>query len=52
LFAGLVRFQNGTPLIFSVIVPRAGMGVKVAGKLTEDILKAIIEHENKRGMKL
>jgi cell division protein FtsI/penicillin-binding protein 2 len=51
-FVGLVRFQNGTPLIFSVIVPRAGMGVKVAGKLTEDILKAIIEHENKKGVKL
>jgi len=52
LFVGLVRFQDGTPLIFSVIVPRSGLGVRVAGKLTEDILKAIIEHENKKGRKL
>jgi cell division protein FtsI/penicillin-binding protein 2 len=52
LFVGFVRFQDGTPLIFSVIVPRSGMGAKVAGKLTEDILKAIIEHENNKGGKL
>ncbi len=52
LFVGLVRFQDGTPLIFSVIVPRSGLGARVAGKLTEDILKAIIEHENKKGVKL
>ena len=51
LFVGLVRFQDGTPLIFSVIVPRSGIGASVAGKLTEDILKAIIEHENKKGRK-
>jgi cell division protein FtsI/penicillin-binding protein 2 len=49
LFIGFVRFQDGTPLIFSVIVPRSGIGARVAGKLTEDILKAIIEHDNKKG---
>lgn len=52
LFIGFVRFLDGTPLIFSVIVPRSGMGAKVAGKLTEDILKEIIEHENKKGGRL
>lgn len=52
LFIGFVRFQDGTSLIFSVIVPRSGIGAKVAGKLTEDILKAIINHENKKGIKL
>jgi cell division protein FtsI/penicillin-binding protein 2 len=52
LFIGFVRFQDGTPLIFSVIVPRSGIGAKVAGKLTEDILKATIDYENKKGGKL
>ncbi|MFC2145733.1 penicillin-binding transpeptidase domain-containing protein [Acidobacteriota bacterium] len=52
LFVGFVMFQDGTPLIFSVIVPRSGIGAKVAGKLTEDILKAIIDHENKKGGRL
>jgi cell division protein FtsI/penicillin-binding protein 2 len=52
LFVGFVTFQDGTPLIFSVIVPRSGMGAKVAGKLTEDILKEIIELEKKKGVKL
>ncbi len=39
-------------LIFSVIVPRSGIGARVAGKLTEDILKGIIKHENKKGINL
>jgi cell division protein FtsI/penicillin-binding protein 2 len=52
LFAGFVTFKDGTPLVFSVIVPRSGLGAKVAGKLTEDILKAIIDHENKEGKKI
>jgi cell division protein FtsI/penicillin-binding protein 2 len=52
LFVGFVRFQDGTPLIFSVIVPRSGMGAKIAGKLTEDILKEIIDYENEKGRKL
>ncbi|NIM11941.1 MAG: hypothetical protein GTO45_07485 [Candidatus Aminicenantes bacterium] len=51
LFAGFVTFKDGTPLVFSVIVPRSGTGTKIAGKLTEDILKAIIDHENKEGGK-
>jgi cell division protein FtsI/penicillin-binding protein 2 len=52
LFTGFVTFKDGTPLVFSVIVPRSGIGAKVAGKLTEDILKAIIDHENKEGKKI
>jgi cell division protein FtsI/penicillin-binding protein 2 len=49
LFVGFVIFRDGTPLVFSVIVPRAGLGVKVAGKLTEDILRAVIDYENSKG---
>jgi cell division protein FtsI/penicillin-binding protein 2 len=49
LFVGFVIFKDETPLVFSVIVPRAGLGAKVAGKLTEDILKALIEYENSKG---
>lgn len=49
LFVGFVTFKDGTPLVFSVIVPRAGLGAKIAGKLTEDILKAVIEYENNKG---
>lgn len=49
LFVGFVIFRDGTPLVFSVIVPRAGLGAKVAGKLTEDILKAIIDYESSKG---
>ncbi len=52
LFVGFVTFRDGTPLVFSVIVPRSGIGAKVAGRLTEDILKALIDHENKKGVKL
>ena len=52
LFVGFVGFKNGMPLIFSVIVPRSGLGAKVAGKLTEEILQAIIVHEEKKGRKL
>jgi cell division protein FtsI/penicillin-binding protein 2 len=52
LFAGFVTFKDGTPLVFSVIVPRSGIGAKVAGKLSEDILKAIIDYENKEGKKI
>ena len=52
LFVGFITFADGTPLVFSVIVPRSGVGAQVAGKLTEDILTAIIEHENKKGNKI
>jgi len=52
LFVGFVIFRNGTPLIFSVIVPRSGLGARVAGKLTEELLQAIIAHEEKKGRKL
>jgi cell division protein FtsI/penicillin-binding protein 2 len=52
LFVGFVTLQDGTQLIYSVLVPRSGTGAKVAGKLTENILKAIIDCENKKGRKL
>lgn len=52
LFTGFVIFRDGTPLIFSVIVPRSGLGARVAGKLTEEFLSAIIAHEDKKGAKL
>ncbi len=52
LLVGGVRMKDGTMLIYSVIVPRSGTGAEVAGKLAEEILKAIIEHEEKKGGKV
>jgi cell division protein FtsI/penicillin-binding protein 2 len=49
LFTGFVIFKDGTPLIFSVIVPRSGIGARVAGRLTEEIVKALIAYEKKKG---
>lgn len=49
LFTGFVRFRNNTHVIFSVIVPRSGLGSRVAGKLTAQILRGIIDHETRKG---
>ena len=49
LFMGFVRFRNGSHVVFSVIVPRSGLGAMIAGKLTSDIFRRIVEYENKRG---
>jgi cell division protein FtsI/penicillin-binding protein 2/cell division protein FtsW (lipid II flippase) len=43
LFVGFVKFKNDTHLIFSVIVPRSGLGARIAGKLTARIIKDIID---------
>jgi cell division protein FtsI/penicillin-binding protein 2/cell division protein FtsW (lipid II flippase) len=49
LFTGFVRFRNNTYVIFSVIVPRSGLGSRVAGKLTAQVLRGIIDHETRKG---
>jgi cell division protein FtsI/penicillin-binding protein 2 len=49
LFTGFVRFRNNRHVIFSVIVPRSGSGARVAGKLTAQIIRGIIEHETRKG---
>ncbi|MDQ1355034.1 MAG: FtsW/RodA/SpoVE family cell cycle protein [Acidobacteriota bacterium] len=49
LFTGFVKFRNNEYVVFSVIVPRSGLGVRIAGKLTAQIMADIIEYENKRG---
>ncbi|MDQ1353633.1 MAG: penicillin-binding protein, partial [Acidobacteriota bacterium] len=49
LFTGFVRFRNNEYVVFSVIVPRSGLGARIAGKLTAQIISDIIEYENKRG---
>ena len=51
LFIGFVQFKDMSHIIFSVIVPRSGIGAKVAGKLTETIIKEIILHEEKKNKK-
>jgi cell division protein FtsI/penicillin-binding protein 2 len=51
-FVGFVRFRNGESLVYSVIVPRSGEGAKVAGKLTEAIIEAIVAHEATKGRKI
>lgn len=49
LFNGFVKFRNNEYVVFSVIVPRSGLGARIAGKLTTQIMGDIIEYENKRG---
>lgn len=49
LFTGFVRFRDGSHMVFSVIVPRSGLGARIAGKLTADIFRGIIDYENQRG---
>jgi len=52
IFTGFVKFRDGSHTVFSVIVPRAGLGARIAGKLTASIIGKIIEYENKKGKKL
>ncbi len=49
LFTGFVKFRNNEYVVFSVIVPRSGLGARIAGKLTVQIMADIIEYENKKG---
>ncbi|MCP4221074.1 MAG: hypothetical protein GY765_40970 [bacterium] len=49
LFTGFVIFKNGKSMTFSVIVPRSGLGARVAGKLADTIISEIIAYENKKG---
>jgi cell division protein FtsI/penicillin-binding protein 2 len=49
LFTGFVCFRNNAHVIFSVIVPRSGLGARVAGKLTAQIIRGIIEYETRKG---
>ncbi|NIM16182.1 MAG: FtsW/RodA/SpoVE family cell cycle protein [Candidatus Aminicenantes bacterium] len=49
LFTGFVCFRNNAHVIFSVIVPRSGLGARVAGKLTAQIIRGIIEYEARKG---
>jgi len=49
LFTGFVKFRNNEYVVFSVIVPRSGLGARIAGKLTAQIMGGIIEYENKKG---
>jgi len=49
LFTGFVKFRNNEYVVFSVIVPRSGLGARIAGKLTAQIMGDIIEYENKKG---
>ncbi|MCP5102814.1 MAG: hypothetical protein GY950_05530 [bacterium] len=52
LFIGFGRLRDGSDIVFSVIVPRSGLGARVAGKLTANILRGIIDYENQRGNSL
>ncbi|MCU0285825.1 MAG: penicillin-binding transpeptidase domain-containing protein [Acidobacteria bacterium] len=47
LFTGFVEFQNKEQIIYSVIVPRSGLGARIAGKLTAQIINDIIAYQNK-----
>ncbi|MCX6579714.1 MAG: hypothetical protein NT166_05965 [Candidatus Aminicenantes bacterium] len=49
LFTGFVKFRNNEYVEFSVIVSRSGLGARIAGKLTAQIMGGIIEYENKKG---
>jgi len=49
LFTGFVKFRNNEYVVFSVIVPRSGLGARIAGKLTAQIMGGAIEYKNKKG---
>ncbi len=49
IFTGFVEMKDGQKVVFSVIVPRSGLGARIAGKLTAEIFRRILDYENSKG---
>ncbi|MGE5339882.1 MAG: penicillin-binding transpeptidase domain-containing protein [Candidatus Omnitrophota bacterium] len=49
VFTGFVKFNKSNKhLVFSVIVPRSGLGADIAGRLTSKIIRGIMDYERKK----